>query len=62
MKDILTPQEVAKYLNIHVRTIYRLAKKGGIPGGKVGGSWRFKKDVLDGLFLGKKNPSDRKKK
>jgi excisionase family DNA binding protein len=54
MKEILTPREAADYLSIHVRTIYRLAKNGEIPGRKVGGSWRFRKDILDDWFLGKK--------
>jgi len=31
MKEIMTPREAAEYLNVHVRTIYRLAKKGEIP-------------------------------
>jgi excisionase family DNA binding protein len=53
MKEILTPREAADYLSIHVRTIYRLAKNGEIPGRKVGGSWRFRKDILDDWFLGK---------
>ena len=43
----MTPREAAEYLSVHVRTIYRLAKNGDIPGRKVGGSWRFKKDALD---------------
>lgn len=47
MKEIMTPREAAEYLSVHVRTIYRLAKNGEIPGRKVGGSWRFKKDALD---------------
>ena len=46
-REILTPREAAEYLSVHVRTIYRLAKQGDIPGRKVGGSWRFKKDALD---------------
>ena len=58
-KEILTPREAAKYLSIHVRTIYRLAKNGEIPGRKIGGSWRFKKDLLDEWFLGTKNPAGR---
>lgn len=52
-KEILTPKEAAQYLSIHVRTIYRLAKRGEIPGRKVGGSWRFKKDALDDWLSGK---------
>lgn len=47
VREIMTPREAAEYLSVHVRTIYRLAKHGEIPGRKVGGSWRFKKDVLD---------------
>jgi excisionase family DNA binding protein len=47
LREILTPREAADYLSVHVRTIYRLVKNGDIPGRKVGGSWRFKKDALD---------------
>jgi len=55
MKEILTPREAAEYLSIHVRTIYRLAKNGEIPGRKIGGSWRFKKNALDEWLSGKIN-------
>ena len=57
MKEIMTPREAADYLSVHVRTIYRLAKHGEIPGRKIGGSWRFKKDALDEWFSIKGNPS-----
>jgi len=57
----MTPQEAAEYLSIHVRTIYRLVKKGEIPGRKVGGSWRFKKDALDEWLSWKGNPSPKEK-
>jgi len=57
MKEILTPREAAEYLSVHVRTIYRLVKNGEIPGRKVGGSWRFKKDILDEWLSGKKYAS-----
>ena len=56
MKEILTPKEAAEYLSIHVRTIYRLVKNGEIPGRKVGGSWRFKKETLDEWLSGKERP------
>jgi len=56
VKEILTPREAAEYLSVHVRTIYRLAKNGDIPGRKVGGSWRFKKDVLDEWLSWRENP------
>ena len=52
LKDVMTPREAAQYLSVHVRTIYRLARDGEIPGRKVGGSWRFKKDTLDQWLSG----------
>jgi excisionase family DNA binding protein len=48
MNETLTPIEAGLYLNVHVRTIYRLAKNGLIPVCKVGGHWRFSKAALDG--------------
>ena len=57
VREIMTPREAAEYLSVHVRTIYRLAKQGEIPGRKVGGSWRFKKDALDEWLSWKEAPS-----
>ena len=51
--QIMTPKEAAKYLGLHLITIYRLIKKGELPGFKVGGQWRFKKDLLDALIADK---------
>jgi excisionase family DNA binding protein len=45
--QIMTPKEAAKYLGFHLVTIYRLLKKSEIPATKIGGQWRFKKDILD---------------
>ena len=39
--DILTITEVAKYLKVAERTLYRLAAAKKIPAFKVGGTWRF---------------------
>ena len=52
MDEILTANEAADYLKINVRTIYRLIREGKIPGRKVGGSWRFRKDILDDWLAG----------
>lgn len=46
-KEILTAQEVAEYLRIHPYTVKRLARAGKLPGFKVGGQWRFRKDEID---------------
>ena len=46
-KDILTGKEVAEYLQVTERTLYRLAQEGKIPAFKVGNSWRFRREDLD---------------
>ena len=45
--DILTIREVADYLKVTERTLYRLAQEGKIPAFKVGGAWRFRRGDLD---------------
>ena len=61
VREILTPREAAEYLSVHVRTIYRLVKNGDIPGRKVGGSWRFKKNALDEWLSWRETPSSNEK-
>ena len=46
--DILMIKDVAEYLKVTERTIYRLAAAKKIPAFKVGGSWRFSKADIDG--------------
>lgn len=53
--QIMTPKEAAKYLGFHLVTIYRLLKKQEIPATKIGGQWRFKKDVLDAWLMSRMN-------
>ena len=53
--QIMTPKEAAKYLGFHLVTIYRLLKKGEVPATKIGGQWRFKKDVLDNWLTDRMN-------
>ena len=44
---IMTLREVAQYLGLHVMTVYKLTREGRVPAAKIGGQWRFKRDVLD---------------
>jgi len=46
LDEIITPTEVAALLRIHVKTVYRLAEDGLIPGKKIGRSWRFRKSSV----------------
>ena len=45
--EILTIKQVAEYLKITERTIYRLAAVKKIPAFKVGGTWRFSRADID---------------
>jgi excisionase family DNA binding protein len=45
-KEVLTVKQVAEFLQMDERTIYKLAKQGDIPSFKVSNQWRFlKKDI-----------------
>lgn len=45
--EILTIREVADFLKVTERTIYRLAAAKKIPAFKVGGTWRFSRADID---------------
>jgi len=45
--EILTAKEVAEYLKMNERTIYKLAHNGQIPTIKVAHQWRFRKSMID---------------
>lgn len=45
--EIMTIEEVARYLSLHELTVRRLAREGEIPAFKIGRQWRVKKDLLD---------------
>ena len=44
----LTVREVAAYLNVNEKTVYRLAQRQGLPGFKVAGAWRFRPEDIEG--------------
>ncbi|MBA7678613.1 hypothetical protein ES703_86891 [subsurface metagenome] len=47
MTELMTVEEVADYLRVTRKTIYRLLKQGSIPAAKVGHQWRFDKPLID---------------
>ena len=48
MEDtFLTTEEVLAYLQVNLRTVYRLIKAGKIPAVRVGRQWRFRKRDID---------------
>jgi excisionase family DNA binding protein len=46
-ETFLTTEEVLEYLQVNVRTVYRLIKAGKIPAVRVGRQWRFRKRDID---------------
>lgn len=46
-ENFLTTEEVLDYLQVNLRTIYRLIKAGKIPVVRVGRQWRFRKRDID---------------
>jgi len=45
--EMMTLRELAAYLRIPEKTLYRYAAESKVPGFKVGASWRFRKSEID---------------
>jgi len=45
--EIITINELAIYLRMAEKTLYRLASEGKVPGFKVGGAWRFRRTEIE---------------
>ena len=43
----MTVRDVALYLKVDEKTVYRLAQRGKLPGFKVAGTWRFRGQDID---------------
>lgn len=46
-ETFLTTEQVLEYLQVNLRTVYRLIKAGRIPAVRVGRQWRFRKRDID---------------
>lgn len=53
--EILTPNEVADYLCIHINMVYKLIHQGIFPAFRVGKSWRIRRADLLALAAGVKS-------
>lgn len=60
--EILDADEVGKMLKIHPRTVKRLANQGELPGFKVGGQWRFRREAIDEYIRRQEQQHDDHKK
>ena len=63
----MTVQEVAELFHVHPTTVYKLLRKGGLPGFRIGTDWRFAREKValwcqeqaekQQLEAGKQNPN-----
>ena len=54
VEPAMTVRDVAAFLNVDEKTIYRLVQKGDLPGFKVLGSWRFQRPDLEAWIAQRK--------
>ncbi len=50
-RDLLTTKEVAEYLSINEKQVYRLIKEKKIPATRITGKWLFPKELIDEWIL-----------
>jgi excisionase family DNA binding protein len=55
--DVLTVDEAAEMLGVHVRTVYAELRAGRLPGRKVGRSWRLHRDGITAWLSRAEDPS-----
>jgi excisionase family DNA binding protein len=45
--EVLTMKEICDLLQVNQSTLYKLVRRGSIPGFRVGSDWRFRRDVIE---------------
>jgi len=58
---VLTIDQLADYLKLSKSSLYHLARRGDVPGQKIGRHWRFHKAAID-KWLGQRAGNARKRK
>lgn len=54
-ENLLTTEQVARYLKVDKFTVYRLVARKKIPAFRVGNQWRFKKSMLEAWLMKNSN-------
>jgi excisionase family DNA binding protein len=54
-ENLLSADQVARYLRVDKFTVYRLVSQKKIPAFKVGNQWRFKRRMIDAWLLKNSN-------
>ena len=50
-EELMTARELAKYLKVELRTVYRYLKDAQLPALRMGGRWRFRRGDIDQWLL-----------
>ncbi len=58
MEEVLTAEEVAGYLRVHLMTVRRWCREGMLPAVKVGRAYRIKRTELDQWWSERRRRSD----
>lgn len=51
VEELMTAPELARYLKVDLRTVYRYLKESQIPTLRMGGRWRFRRQDIDRWLL-----------
>jgi len=54
-ENLLTTEQLARYLKVDKFTIYRLVARKKIPAFRVGNQWRFKKKMIEAWLMKNSN-------
>ena len=52
-RSLLRVDEIAALLHVSPGTVYRLLRDGELPGVRVGGQWRFRREDCEGWLDGR---------
>lgn len=55
--EIMTTAEVAQYLQVHPRTLYKLIRQRQIPVFKLGADYRFFRDAIEKWITDREGPT-----
>jgi excisionase family DNA binding protein len=51
MREVMTPEQVAQYLQLNIDTIYRLIRQHKLAAAKIGRSYRIPRDDLETFLM-----------
>lgn len=54
LDPILTPEEIAKYMKLNIRTVYKFIKEQKLPAYKVATQYRIKREDFEKWLEGRK--------